>query len=135
MPKFHSGAVTALVVDDEIPLLQLLGKVLEEAGFTPTCFGLGAPALAALAQHRFDLMVIDIGLPDMNGMQICESARERYGADVAILIITADNRRERCITALELGADDFVSKPFDVEELMARISSVLRRTTGAGASA
>jgi CheY-like chemotaxis protein len=93
MPEFHSGALTALVVDDEIPLLQLLGESLEEAGFTPTCFGLGAPALAALAQHRFDLMVIDIGLPDMNGMQICKSARERYGADVAIL-----NRRQagRC---------------------------------------
>ena len=88
-----------------------------------------------MAEHRFDLMVIDIGLPDINGMRICESARERYGADLAILIITADNRRERCITALELGADDFVSKPFDVEELMARISSVLRRTAGAGASA
>lgn len=119
---------TALIVDDELPLLQLLADVLEDAGFTTTCFSRGAPALDALQARRFDLMVVDIGLPDMSGMHICEIARASYGDDVAIMIITADNRTECCITALELGADDFVGKPFDVEELLARISSALRRT-------
>ncbi len=133
MTEPNSAARTALVVDDEIPLLQLLEEVLEEAGFSVTCFGRGQPALDALASRRFDILVIDIGLPDMNGMRICEEARERYGDDVAILIITADNRKERCITALELGADDFVGKPFDVEELLARITSMLRRSSGVSA--
>ncbi len=131
MGNIQSSARTALIVDDELPLLQLLGEVLDEAGFATTCFGTDAPALDALRTSRFDLLVVDIGLPDMNGMHICETARARYGEDVAILIITADNRKERCITALELGADDFVGKPFDIEELMARISSVLRRTAHA----
>jgi DNA-binding response OmpR family regulator len=133
MTAGDSAARTALVVDDEIPLLQLLEEVLDEAGFSVTAFGRGQPALDALASRRFDILVIDIGLPDMNGMRICEEARERYGDDVAILIITADNRKERCITALELGADDFVGKPFDVEELLARINSMLRRSSGVGA--
>ncbi len=133
MTEPNSAARTALVVDDETPLLQLLEEVLEEAGFSVTCFGRGQPALDALASRRFDILVIDIGLPDMNGMRICEEARERYGDDVAILIITADNRKERCITALELGTDDFVGKPFDVEELLARITSMLRRSSGVSA--
>jgi DNA-binding response OmpR family regulator len=126
MTEPRSAVRTALVVDHESPLLQLLQEVLEEAGFRVTCFGRGQPALDLLALRRFDILVIDIGLPDMNRMRICEEARERYGDDVAILIITADNRKERCITALELGADDFVGKPFDVEELLARITSMLR---------
>src|SRR5918997_717327 len=95
---------TALVGDDEVPLLQLLEDVLDEAGFTTTGFTLGQPAIDALAQQRFDLLVVDIGLPDMNGLRICMEARERYGEDVAVLIITADNRKQRMISALALGA-------------------------------
>jgi DNA-binding response OmpR family regulator len=121
-------APSALVVDDEPALLSLLEDVLVDAGFETTCFGRGAPALDALAQRRFDLLVVDIGLPDTNGMRICEVARQRYGDEIAILIITADNRKERCITAFELGADDFVPKPFDLDELMMRITVILRRT-------
>lgn len=130
MMDYQNTGRTALVVDDEQPLLQLLDEVLSDAGFLTDCFDLGGPAMAALEKRRYDLLVVDIGLPDMNGMSICEAARERYGDSVAILIITADNRRERCITALELGADDFVSKPFDIEELMARITVMLRRING-----
>ena len=77
MTEPSSAVRTALVVDDESPLLQLLQEVLEEAGFSATCFGRGQPALDALAARRFDILVIDIGLPDMNGMRICEEARER----------------------------------------------------------
>jgi DNA-binding response OmpR family regulator len=63
----------------------------------------------------------------MNGMQICQAARERYGDDVIIFIITADQQRERLMTALEVGADDFIGKPFHIEELLARIEVKLRR--------
>ena len=130
MAELPNTGRTALIVDDEQPLLQLLDEVLGDAGFATDCFDLGQPAMTAIRQRRYDLLVVDIGLPDMNGMSICEAARARYGDSVAILIITADNRRERCITALELGADDFVSKPFDIEELMARITGMLRRSSG-----
>ena len=127
MASLEYGARTALVVDDEPVVLELLADILVEAGFATTCFGLGQPAVEALAQHRFDLLVIDLGLPDMNGMRICMEARDRYGDDVAILIVTADGRKEHRIAALELGADDVVGKPFAVDELLARIIAKLRR--------
>lgn len=133
MSKIENQRRSTLIVDDEIPLLNLLADVLEDAGFEVSTFERGAAALAALEARRYDLLLVDVGLPDMNGMHICEVARARYGDDVAILIITADNRRERCITALELGADDFVGKPFDVEELLARVNATLRRTAPAPA--
>lgn len=128
MSKSENELRTALVVDDEAPIRGLLEDILDDAGFTTTSFALGGPALQELAKHSFDLLIIDIGLPDMNGLSICEEARARYGSDVVILIITADSRKERCIMALEMGADDFVGKPFDIEELLIRIDVKLRRT-------
>lgn len=127
MTNIRNGR-TALVVDDEQTLLDLLETELVEAGFETTCFTHGQPALAALQERHFDLLVVDVGLPDTNGMQICEVARQHYGDKITIFIITGDNRRSRCVTALELGADDFVGKPFDMEELLARIDVKLRRT-------
>ena len=118
---------TALIIDDDPDTLHLLDEVLQEAGFATTCFARGQPALVALATHRFAVLVIDQWLPDMNGLQICEAARARYGNGPAILIITADTRRERRVLALQLCADDVISKPFDVEELIARIEARLRR--------
>ncbi len=122
--------LTALVVDDDPPLLELLQEILREAGFSTTGFQRGRLALEALAQRRFDLLVVDVGLPDMNGMQIGMEARDRYGDDIIVLIITGDRRQERVIAALELGADDFLGKPFDVEELLARITAKQRRAPG-----
>ena len=119
---------TELIVDDEQALLDLINTVLMEDGYETTCFQMRRPALDALALNRFDVLVVDVGLPDMNGMLICEAARQRYGNTVAIFIITGDNRKSRVITALEMGADDFVSKPFDTDELLARIGVKLRRT-------
>lgn len=119
--------LTALVVDDDRPLLELLQEILREEGFSTTGFERGKLALEALARRRFDLLVVDVGLPDMNGMQIGMEARERYGDDIIVLIITGDPRQERVIAALELGADDFMGKPFDVEELLARIAAKRRR--------
>ncbi len=129
MAHLENRAQTALVVDDEPVVLELLDDILVEAGFATTCFGRGQPAMEALGQRRFDLLVIDLGLPDMNGMRICMEARDRYGDDVAILIVTADGRKERRIAALELGADDVVGKPFAIDELLARIIAKLRRTS------
>ena len=131
MTNVEKPARTALIVDDEPALLELLDTVLLDEGFVTTCFGLGRPALEALAKRPFDVLVLDVNLPDMNGMRIGEQARALYGDTVTILIITADARTERCITAFQLGADDFVGKPFDIDELLARIEVKLRRVTGA----
>lgn len=117
----------AMVVDDDKALLDLLVEILVEDGFITTGFQTGKAALNALSQQRFEILVVDVGLPDMNGMQICQAARERYGDDVIIFIITADQQRERLMTALEVGADDFIGKPFHIEELLARIEVKLRR--------
>ena len=116
----------ALIVDDERPILELLAELLVEEGFQTTCFDHGKPAVEALTRDRFDLLLIDVGLPDMNGLEICAKARDIYGSAVTIVVITADTRHERLLTAMELGADDFVPKPFLIEELLARIDAKLR---------
>ena len=118
---------TALVVDDDRAIRQLLADLLQAAGFATISLGQGRPAIEVLEQHCFDLLVADIRLPDMNGLEICEVARERYGDATVVVMITADNRIEQEITALDLGADDFLDKPFNPDELMARINAKLRR--------
>ncbi len=117
---------TALVVDDEESILSLLDDLLQDAGWTTTCFDRGKPAMDALEHQRFDLMVIDVGLPDMNGLRICLRARERWDDDVMILIITADDQRARSIGAYTAGADEFVAKPFDLGELLGMINARFR---------
>ena len=127
MMKGAHSARTALFVDDDPAILDLLAEILTDAGFAPTCFALGAPAEAALAQQGFDLLLVDQWLPDMNGLRLCEVARERYGNTPVVVMITADARRERKVTALTLYVDDFVGKPFDNDVLLARIEAIFRR--------
>ncbi len=117
---------TALVVDDDYGIRELLVGLLDELGFTTTAFDRGEPALTAVKQGHFDLLLVDQWLPDMNGIQICEAASHRYGNTAAILMVTADTGPERHITALTLGADDVVTKPFDIDVLLLRITAKLR---------
>ena len=121
------GARTALVVEDDGANLALLDELLREDGFAPTCCARGQPALTALAQRPFDLLLIDLALPDLNGLDICAAARELYGDAPVIVIVTADDRPRRWVTALELGADDCIGKPFDVNVLLAHIHAKLRQ--------
>ena len=116
---------TALVVDDDPAIREVLVEILDDAGYATTAFDRGLPALAALAQRHFDVLLIDQWLPDINGMRICAAAQES-GTAAAVLMITADARVERHITALTLGADDVVAKPFHVDVLLARIEAKLR---------
>jgi DNA-binding response OmpR family regulator len=127
MPNQGTQTYTVLVVDDDPSILQLLEDVLQEAGYDLTCLTHARPALEALAARPFDVLVIDQWLPDGNGLQICEAARTRYGSDPVVMIITADARKERNVLSLQLCADDFIAKPFDIEELLARIEVRLRR--------
>ncbi len=118
---------TALIVEDDRALLNLVSDILSLEGFVTTKVDNGEDALAQIAAHRYDLFVIDVRLPDVSGMALCAAARNRYGSKVVIFVVTAELSVERLMTAMELGADDFVPKPFDIAELMARIDSRLER--------
>ena len=122
---------TVLVVDDDQGLLDVLDEVLTDEGFTTSCHPLGQTAMQALAQQRFDVIVTDVTLPDMNGLEICVAARERYGDSAAILVVSGIDIRRRTATSLQLGADDFVPKPFDLDEFLARIDAKVRRLPAA----
>ncbi len=117
---------TALVVEDDPAFLALLAQLLDDEGFTTTAFDRGQPALAAVNERHFDLLLVDQWLPDLNGIQICERAHERYGNTAAIFLVTADRRIEHHVTALATCADDDISKPFHVDILLARIEAKLR---------
>lgn len=121
----ENNGLTALVVDDDPAIREVLVELLDEAGFATTAFDRGRPALAALAQRQFDVLLIDQWLPDINGMRICAAAQES-GTPAAVFLLTADPRLERHVTALTLGADDVVAKPFHIDILLARIEAKLR---------
>jgi DNA-binding response OmpR family regulator len=127
MGNAERGDLTALVVEDDGATLTGLVELLRHAGFTPTGVERGQAALDKLAQQAYDLLLIDLHLPDGDGLEICHTARQRYGERPTILMLTADQRVERWLTAFALGADDLVAKPFDVEVLLARIQAKLRQ--------
>ena len=118
---------TALVVEDDQLMLNVLHEALEDADFATTTVDRGSLAMAMLAERRFDVLLVDINLPDMNGLSICEAARTRYQEQIAILVMSGqDNERWR-LASLQICADDFLGKPFDLEEFAARIESKVRR--------
>ena len=123
---------TALVVEDHPAVLDLLAHVISELGFVTTKCDTGRAALQAIRQRRFNLVLVDLGLPDMDGLHICDAARAAYAPHVAVLGISADKRQERRLAALEL-CDDFIGKPFNLDELQARIEARLRRLPKEGA--
>jgi DNA-binding response OmpR family regulator len=130
MSNCEPEVLTALVVDADREYLSLLAAILQEAGCTPICFERGEPALAALRQRSFDVLVMAARLPDVDGIAMCIAARELYGDHAAILLLTTKDRINDCTTALNQGADDCVGKPFDVNELRARIEAKIRRVFG-----
>ena len=121
MVNVQHGQPTALVVEDDPPLLQFLVEILQDEGFNATGVDRGQLAIDTLRQQCFDLLLLDIGLPDVSGLEICELARAQYDNAITILVITANATQQRCVTALEVGADDFLAKPFDVDEFLTRI--------------
>jgi DNA-binding response OmpR family regulator len=115
----------ALVIEDDEAIGALVGAYLEQAGFAVVreCSGEAGFAAAAREQPRF--VVLDLGLPDVDGLDLCQRLRGK--ADVPILILTARDDETDRIVGLELGADDYVTKPFSPRELVARVRAVLRR--------
>jgi DNA-binding response OmpR family regulator len=118
-------AGTALVVEDEDSIASLVRSYLERDGFNVVHARAGGEALAELEKHPIRVVVLDIGLPDMDGFDVCRSIRER--SRVPILMLTARDEEPDRVSGLELGADDYVTKPFSPRELLARVKAVLRR--------
>jgi len=120
---------TVLVVDDEPEIVRLVRDYLERAGFAVAVAADGPSALRAARSARPDIVVLDLGLPGMDGLDV---ARElRRDGEVPIIMLTARTEEADRVAGLELGADDYVSKPFSPRELVARVRAVLRRTDSA----
>ncbi len=113
-----------LVVDDEPQIHRFLGPALDAAGYEPVRADTGAEALREIARRAPDAVVLDLGLPDMDGKEVMTKARAFY--EGPILILSARDREIEKIDALDLGADDYIEKPFGVGELLARLRVALR---------
>lgn len=118
---------TILLVDDDPSIQMLIGDVLRENGLEVICVGSGEEALEQLSLHRFDLVLLDIMLAGISGFDVCRKVRERVRCP--ILFLSARGKTSSIVEGLRLGADDYITKPFAVEELVARVDAHLRRET------
>ncbi len=118
-----------LIVDDEPAILDNIEYVLRADGMETIRLGEGLSVLPALSAERVDLIVLDIGLPDVSGLDLCRRIRETH--DVPIIFLTARTEEIDRVVGLEIGGDDYIPKPFSPRELSARVRAVLRRARGA----
>ena len=123
-----TGVPKVLVVDDELKIARLVRDYLTEAGFDVALASTGPAAVAAVRSDRPDLVVLDLGLPGMDGYDVTRNIRGQ--STIPIIMLTARSEETDRIVGLELGADDYVVKPFSPRELVARVKAVLRRTGG-----
>ena len=124
------SAPRILVVDDEPYITDLLGAALRFEGFAVDVAATGAEALGMARPARHDLLLLDVMLPDLDGNEVCRRLRA-LGVETPIVFLTAREATEDKVTGLTAGGDDYVTKPFSLEELVARIRAILRRTAGA----
>ena len=118
-----------LVIEDEIKLQNQIRQQLEAAGYMVDTCGDGEEGLFFATEYPLDAAIIDIGLPGKSGLEIIKALRER-GSLLPILILTARSSWQDKVQGLEMGADDYLTKPFQMEELQARVKALLRRATG-----
>jgi DNA-binding response OmpR family regulator len=119
-----------LVVEDEPEVRDFLLRVLREATWAADAAPNGEQALSALAAREYDLAILDVGLPDMDGFEVCREARAR-GDRTPVLVLTARNAVNDRVRGLDAGADDYLAKPFAVSELLARLRALARRPAAA----
>lgn len=118
-----------LLVEDDLMLGEALQEALQPKGFAVDWLKDGESALRAVRQERFELMILDLGLPGMDGLEVLKQLRQR-SSDIPVLVLTArDTVRDR-VNGLDAGADDYLLKPFDLDELLARIRALVRRASG-----
>lgn len=119
-----------LVVDDEPDLLELVQYNLAAAGHDVTCVGSGEEALAAVGSVQPDLVILDVLLPGMDGLDVCKMLKgDAKTSAIPIVMLTARGEEADVVTGLEVGADDYLTKPFSPRELLARVKAALRRRT------
>jgi two-component system response regulator MprA len=119
---------TVLVVDDDRALRQAITRALSLEGYTVIDASDGVQALVQLEQQRPGLVILDLGLPSLDGLTVCEVMRARHDR-TPVLVLTARNQVSDRVAGLDAGADDFMSKPFALAELLARVRALLRRTS------
>ncbi len=120
---------TVLVVEDEAPLLTLLRYNLEKQGFRVDEAADGQEALLRVAEARPDIMLLDWMLPSLSGIEVCRQLRRRTETrDLPIIMVTARTEDQDAVRALDIGADDYIAKPFAIEHVIARIRALLRRS-------
>ena len=118
--------VTVLIVEDETAIADTIQYALETEGFTPVLAATGQEALDRFSSTAVDLIILDIGLPDTNGFELCKQIRQKSG--VPIIFLTARSEEVDRVVGLEIGGDDYVVKPFSPRELTARVKAILRRS-------
>lgn len=119
-----------LIVEDEPEVADLVRRALREAAWAADVVGSGAAGLEALAVSDYDMVVLDLGLPDIDGFEVCRRWRAR-GGKTPILMLTARSGLSARVAGLDAGADDYLSKPFAIEELLARMRALARRPAAA----
>lgn len=118
---------TILVIDDEVKIAQVVKSYLESAGYKAICAEDGGKGLALFDKESPSLVVLDLMLPDMSGEEVCKAIRRK--SRVPVIMLTAKIEENDVIHGLQIGADDYVTKPFSPRQLMARIEAVLRRVS------
>lgn len=118
-----------LVVEDNVELAQWLGRTLRREQYTVDCINNGADADFALQSEKYDLIILDLALPKLDGKEVLRRLRARKNP-TPVLVLTANNTVQSRVSELDQGADDYMAKPFEIEELEARIRVLLRRSSG-----
>ena len=117
-----------LVVEDDRDIAELIGRYLEKAGFSVEILAAGRDALVSIGKRPPDLMVLDLMLPQVDGLEVCRAVRSNEKtAAIPIIMLTARAEESERIVGLEMGADDYIAKPFSPNELVARVRALLRR--------
>jgi DNA-binding response OmpR family regulator len=122
--------VRLLVIEDEVRIVEVLRSALSRSGFAVDAVGLCSDARAALAVNPYDAVILDLGLPDGDGLKLLKDMRAQGNA-VPVLVLTARDAVEHRVAGLDTGADDYLIKPFAMSEVVARIKALLRRPEGA----
>ena len=118
-----------LIVEDEQGVSSFIRKGFEENGIQVTQAFDGITGLKTALKNKFDVIILDIIMPEMNGFEVCTRLREEYGSDISIMMLTAAGTTEDIVEGLNIGADDYLIKPFKFRELLARVHALARRKT------